>query len=51
MSSVLFLEKKSHKHYRICKDQILRNFLMGLQLKFRPPTSTEETFNWPEKPS
>ena len=44
-----FFRKKSHKHYRICKDQILRNFLMGLQLKFRPPTPTEEAFNWPEK--
>ena len=44
-----FFRKKSHKHYRSCKDQILRNFLMGLQLKFRPPTPTEEAFNWPEK--
>ena len=45
-----FFRKKSHKHYRNCKDQILRNFLMGLQHKFRPPTATEEAFNWPEKP-
>ena len=44
-----FFRKKSHKYYRSCKDQILRNFLMGLQLKFRPPTPTEEAFNWPEK--
>ena len=28
-----FFRKKDHKHYRACKDQVLRNFLMGLQLK------------------
>ncbi|PID26724.1 MAG: hypothetical protein CR982_08785 [Candidatus Cloacimonadota bacterium] len=27
--------KKGHKHYRDCKDQILRNFLKGLQLIYR----------------
>ena len=32
--SALF-RKKGHKHYRECKDQILRNFLQGLQVKFR----------------
>ena len=32
--SALF-RKKGHKHHRICKDQILRNFLQGLQKKFR----------------
>lgn len=31
-----FFRKPTHKHYRLCKDQILRNFLMGLQLKLRP---------------
>jgi len=31
-----FFRKPGHKHYRVCKDQILRNFLRGLQLKFRP---------------
>lgn len=30
-----FFRKPGHKHYRRCKDQILRNFLMGLQLKYR----------------
>lgn len=30
-----FFRKKDHKHYRECKDQILRNFLSGLQLKYR----------------
>lgn len=33
--SALF-RKPGHKHYRECKDQILRNFLHSLQLKFRP---------------
>lgn len=32
--SALF-RKQGHKHYRECKDQILRNFLQGMQLKYR----------------
>ena len=31
-----FFRKPDHKHYRECKDQILRNFLKGVQLKYRP---------------
>lgn len=31
-----FFRKPGHKHYRLCKDQILRNFLKGMQLKYRP---------------
>jgi len=34
-----FFRKESHKHYRGCKDQILRYFLKGLQLKFRKNAS------------
>lgn len=30
-----FFRKSGHKHYRDCKDQILRNFLHGIQLKYR----------------
>lgn len=30
-----FFRKPNHKHYRDCKDQILLNFLKGLQLKYR----------------
>ena len=30
-----FFRKPGHKHYRQCKDQMLRNFLKGLQLKYR----------------
>ena len=33
--SALF-RKKGHKHHRVCKDQILRNFLKGMQSKYRP---------------
>ena len=32
--SALF-RKPGHKHYRECKDQILRNFLKGMQIKYR----------------
>ena len=32
--SALF-RRPGHKHFRDCKDQILRNFLYGLQLKYR----------------
>ena len=31
-----FFRKPSHKNYRECQSQVLRNFLMGLQLKYRP---------------
>ncbi|BCS97910.1 DUF1456 domain-containing protein [Desulfoluna limicola] len=31
-----FFRKPGHKHYRECKDQILRNFLRGMLLKYRP---------------
>ena len=30
-----FFRKPGHKHYRNCMDQILRNFLYGVQLKYR----------------
>ncbi|TCT24112.1 DUF1456 family protein [Thiobaca trueperi] len=30
-----FFRKPDHKHYRQCKDQILRNFLSGVQLEYR----------------
>jgi len=31
-----FFRRPDHKHYRECKDQVLRNFLKGVQLKYRP---------------
>jgi uncharacterized protein YehS (DUF1456 family) len=30
-----FFRRPDHKHYRDCNDQILRNFLKGMQLKYR----------------
>lgn len=30
-----FFRRPDHKHYRVCKDQILRNFLMGLQIRYQ----------------
>lgn len=30
-----FFRRSGHKHYRECKDQFLRNFLQGLQSKYR----------------
>ena len=29
-----FFRRPDHRHYRECKDQIIRNFLHGLQLKY-----------------
>lgn len=31
-----FFRKPGHKHYRECKDQMLRNFLQGMQMTYRP---------------
>lgn len=41
-----FFRKPGHKHYRECQDQILRNFLKGLQLKFRGVAESKEVFSW-----
>ena len=30
-----FFRRPDHKHFRVCKDQILRNFLNGVQIKYR----------------
>jgi uncharacterized protein YehS (DUF1456 family) len=38
--SALF-RRPDHKHYRDCKDQILRNFLKGMQIKFRGESDPE----------
>ncbi len=32
-----FFRKSTHRHYRVCKDQILRKFIKGLQLKYTSP--------------
>lgn len=41
-----FFRKKGHKNYRVCKDQILRNFLVGLQMKFRGEKVDEPPCIW-----
>ncbi len=30
-----FFRKPSHDNYRVCKDQVLRNFLRGMQIKYK----------------
>ena len=41
-----FFRKPNHKHFRQCKDQVMRNFLMGLQLKYRPDNNSDTGFSW-----
>jgi len=43
--SALF-RRKDHKHYRECKDQILRNFLAGLQMHYRPEDTVTADSVW-----
>lgn len=38
--SALF-RRVDHKHYRVCNDQLLRNFLMGLQIEHRGKSDTD----------
>ncbi len=42
--SALF-RKPDHKHYRECQDQLLRNFLKGLALKFRRESNLKQSPN------
>lgn len=37
-----FFRKPGSRNYRLCKDQILRYFLMGLQLHLRPANTDEK---------
>lgn len=41
-----FFRKVGHKHYRECKDQILRVFLKGLQMKYRKDATSDKEFSW-----
>ncbi|PLW82157.1 DUF1456 domain-containing protein [Kineobactrum sediminis] len=41
-----FFRKPGHKHYRECKDQIMRNFLQGLQLKCRGESEAVTESPW-----
>ncbi|HEB26299.1 MAG TPA: DUF1456 family protein [Porticoccus sp.] len=37
-----FFRKPGHKHFRECKDQVLRNFIKGMQLKYREDAEPDE---------
>lgn len=41
-----FFRKSTHKHYRECKDQILRVFLKGLQMQYRKDEKSDKEFKW-----
>lgn len=41
-----FFRKSANKHYRECKDQVLRIFLQGLQAKLRPSAEPLPVFEW-----
>lgn len=41
-----FFRKADHKHYRECKDQVLRNFLYGLHVQLRPDQKADTGFSW-----
>jgi uncharacterized protein YehS (DUF1456 family) len=40
-----FFRRKDHKQYRECLDQVLRNFLQGLQLKYHA-SAQGKVFDW-----
>jgi uncharacterized protein YehS (DUF1456 family) len=44
-----FFRKPGHKHYMECKDQILRLFLKGLELKYRDNDESDSSFKWKKK--
>lgn len=57
-----FFRRPGHKNFRECKDQVLRKFLKGLQLKFRsddqegkaqqptePAKAEKKPFTWPQR--
>jgi len=45
-----FFRKPDHKHFRLCMDQVLRNFLTGLALKLREEKKPERPPKEPSKP-
>ena len=44
-----FFRKPGHRNYRACKDQVLRNFLMGLQIKLRDEKRQKPASIWPSR--
>lgn len=41
-----FFRAPGHKNYRVCKEQVLRNFLHGLRLQYRPEETSAKPFVW-----
>jgi uncharacterized protein YehS (DUF1456 family) len=41
-----FFRRKDHKHYRECKDQVLRYFIQGIQFKYRDKKELKSAFQW-----
>ena len=41
-----FFRKSESRQFRVCKDQVLRNFIKGLQLKYRPDKASELAPKW-----
>ena len=41
-----FFRKPGHRNYRVCKDQVLRNFLMGLQIKLSDQAKKNPYSTW-----
>ena len=37
-----FFRKPNNRHFRECKDQVLRNFLVGVQKKYRPSSDKKD---------
>lgn len=44
-----FFRKPGHRNYRACKNQVLRNFLMGLQIKLRDKEKVPVNSIWPSR--
>lgn len=44
-----FFRKPGHKHYRECQDQILRNFLQGIQVEYRDGAHAAAESKWVKK--
>ena len=42
-----FFRRPGHKHYRVCNDQLFRNFIKGVQLKYRGNTSEADAVEIP----
>lgn len=38
-----FFRKPGHQHYRVCKDQVLRNFIDAMRLKYRDSDQFEKS--------